>query len=93
MHIFIVHTRLILVNNAHINATHFENGHSPSVFVTKPAKINHLSTIIADFLFLYYRNLMTVYTTTTKSLSLLDNLTDFLLQLTEMGYYIINRRY
>ena len=24
VHIFIIHTRLILVNNAHINAIHFE---------------------------------------------------------------------
>ena len=45
------------------------------------------------FLSLPYRNIITVYTTTTKSSSILQNLLAFLLQLTEMGYYILNGRY
>ena len=55
--------------------------------VTGPAKIDHVSTK-KDHRFLtclLYHNLKTIYTTTTKSLSLLQNLMGFLLQLTEMG--------
>ena len=44
------------------------------------------------FLSLLYHNL-TIYATETKFLSLLQNLIGILLQLTEMRYYILNRRY
>ena len=54
--------------------------------VTGPAKIDHVSTKNHRFLVcLLYHNLKTIYTTTTKSSSLLQNLMGFLLQLTEMG--------
>ena len=53
--------------------------------VTGPAKIDHLSTKNFQFLAcLLYHNLITIYTITTKSLSLLQNLMGFLLQLMEM---------
>ena len=55
-------------------------------YVTGSARIDHLSTKNHWFLArLLYHNLITIYTTTTKSLSLLQNLMGFLLQLTEMG--------
>ena len=56
-------------------------------------KIEHLSTKIANFLSLLNHNLITIYTTPTKSSSLLQNLMGFLLQLMEMRQYIQNRRY
>ena len=56
------------------------------IHVTRPAKIT-------DFLSLLYHNLITIYTTATESSLLLQNLMGFLLQLTEMGYYILNGRY
>ena len=55
-------------------------------YVTGPAKIDHVSAKNWQFLAcLLYHNLVTIYTTTTKSSSLLQNLMGFLLQLTEMG--------
>ena len=45
------------------------------------------------FSFLLYHNLITIYTTTTKSSSLLQNIIGYLLQLTELGYYLLNERY
>ena len=42
--------------------------------------------------FLLYHNFITIYTTTTKSSSLLQNLMGFLLQLTELGYYVLNEK-
>ena len=55
-------------------------------FVTGPAKIDHVSAKNRQFLAcLLYHNLITVYTTATKSSSLLQNFMGFLLQLTEMG--------
>ena len=54
-------------------------------FVTGPAKINHVSTKTRRFLAcLLYHNLITIYTTATKSSSLLQNLMGFLLQLAEV---------
>ena len=54
--------------------------------VTGPAKIDHVSAKNRQFLAcLLYHNLKTIYTTATKSSSLLQNLMGFLLQLTEMG--------
>ena len=47
------------------------------VFVTKPVKIFHMRTKIADFLSLLYHNLRTIYINKTKSLSLLQNLMGF----------------
>ena len=44
------------------------------------------------FLDLFYHNSKTIYINTTKSSSLLQNLVGFLLQLTEMRYYIWNGR-
>ena len=65
-----------------------------STYVTWPAKINHLSAKNCRFLLsLLYHDLITIYTTATKSLSLLQNLMDLLLQLAEMGYLILNGRY
>ena len=56
------------------------------VYVTGCAKIDHVSTKNRLFLAcLLYHNLITIYTTTTKSSSLLQNLMAFLLQLMEMG--------
>ena len=64
------------------------------MYVTWPAKINHLRTKkLPNFcLCSIIRNLITIYTTATKSSSLLQNLMNLLLQLTEMGYYILNGR-
>ena len=54
--------------------------------MTMPAKIDHVSAKNHRFLAcLLYHNLITIYTTATKSSSLLQNLMGFLLQLTEMG--------
>ena len=48
-------------------------------YVTGPVKIDHLSTKNRQFLmYLLYHNLITIYTTATKS-SLLQNLMGFLL--------------
>ena len=64
-----------------------------TIYVTKPAKIDQVSTKNRRFLVcLLYHNL-TIYTTTTKSSSLLQNLMGFLLLLTEMGWCIQNKRY
>ena len=41
-------------------------------------------------LLLLYHNLMTIYITTSKPSSLLQNLMGFLLQLTQSGFYILN---
>ena len=50
----------------------------------RPAKIDHLSAKNRRFLAcLLHHNLITIYTTATKSSSLLQNLMGFLLQLTE----------
>ena len=55
------------------------------LYVTGPAKIDHVSTKNRRFLAcLLYHNLMTIYTTATKSSQLLQNLMGFLLELTEM---------
>ena len=63
-------------------------------YVTEPAKIDHVSTKNLQFLAcLLYHNLITIYTTTTKSSSLLQNSMGVLLQLTEMGWHIWNERY
>ena len=43
--------------------------------------------------FLLYHNLITIYTTTTKSSSLLQNLMCIFLQLAEMGHCVLNGRY
>ena len=54
-------------------------------YVTGPAKIDHVSAKNRRFVAcLLYHNLITIYTTATKSSSLLQNLMDVLLQLTEM---------
>ena len=56
------------------------------VYVTGPVKIDHVSTKNCRFLAcLLYHNLITIYTTATKSSSLLQKLKSFLLQLMEMG--------
>ena len=63
------------------------------IFVTGPAKIDHLSAkkplIFSSWL---YHNIVTICTTTTSS-SVLQNLMGFLLQVMEMGYYILKVRY
>ena len=68
---------------------------SSSQFLTESAKIDHNECKNHRFLSsLLYHNLITsYYITTTKSSSLLQILMGFLLQLTEMGQYILNRRY
>ena len=54
-------------------------------YVTGPAKIDHVSAKNCRFLVcLLYHNLITIYTTATKSSSLLQNLMDVFLQLTEI---------
>ena len=59
---------------------------SQPLYVTRPAKIDHVSTKNRRFsACLLYHNLITIYTTATKSSSLLENLMGVLLQLTEMG--------
>ena len=57
------------------------------LYVTKPARIIHVSAKIADFLSLLYYNLITIYTNQIKCLLLVQNLIGFLLQLTETGYH------
>ena len=55
-------------------------------FVTGPANIDHVSAKNRRFLVcLLYHNFISIYTTATKSSSLLQNLMGFLLQLTETG--------
>ena len=63
-------------------------------YVTGPVTIYHLNVNNHQFLlsFLYHK-LITIYTTATKSLSLLQNLMGFLLQLTEIEYCILNGKY
>ena len=57
-------------------------------------KIDHLSAKSHWFLlYLLYHNLITIDTTTIKSWSQLQNLMGFLLQFTEMRYFILNGRY
>ena len=56
-------------------------------YVAGPAKL-HVSAKIANFLSLLYHNLISIYMTTTKSSSLLQNLMGFLLQLMEMEYIL-----
>ena len=49
-------------------------------------KIDHVSAKNCQFLACFlYHNLITIYTTTTKSSSLLQNLMGFLLQIMEIG--------
>ena len=68
---------------------HFSWTEKLVVYVTGPAKINHVSAKNCRFfLSLLYHNLQTVYTNTVKSLSLLQNLIGFILKFTEMGYHI-----
>ena len=56
------------------------------IYVTGPAKIDHVSAKNRRFLAcLLYHTLITICTTATKSSSLLQNLMGFLLQLLEMG--------
>ena len=56
------------------------------IYVTGPAKINDVSTKNRRFLAcLLYHNLITIYSTATKSLSLLQNFMGFFLRLTKMG--------
>ena len=58
-------------------------------FVSRPAKINHVSAKkLPIFPSLLYHNLQTVYTNAIKSLSLLQNLMGYLLRFTVMGYHI-----
>ena len=53
--------------------------------------INYVSAKkVADFLCLLFYDLITIYANTTKCLSLLQNLMCYLLQVTEMEYYIQN---
>ena len=55
------------------------------ILVTGPAKIDHVSAKNRRFLAcLLYHILITIYTTATKSSSLLQKLMGFLLQLTEI---------
>ena len=56
-------------------------------FLTRgPAKIDYLSTKNRRFLAcLLYHNLITIYTTATKSSSPLQNLMGYLMHVTEMG--------
>ena len=55
------------------------------LYVTGPAKSGHVSAKNSRFLAcLLYHNLITVYTTATKSSSLLQNVMGIRLQLTEM---------
>ena len=61
--------------------------------VTGPAKIDHVSTKNHRFLAcLLYHNFITVYTTATKSSSLLQNLMGFLQQLTEISGIVHSER-
>ena len=54
--------------------------------VSGPAKIDHVSAKKSPILpCLLYHNLITIYTTATKSSTLLQNVMRFHLQLTEMG--------
>ena len=87
----------VLIREVHVLFTHtmqFKHsvilGNLPSI-LTKPVIINHLSKNNYRLFCLY--SIITIYTTTTKSSSLLQKLMGILLQLTEMGYYILNRRY
>ena len=58
---------------------------SKSSIVTGTAKIDHVSAKESPiFACLLYHNLVTIYTTATKSSPLLQKLMGFLLQLTEM---------
>ena len=62
--------------------------------VTGPAKINHLNAKNCQFCsYLLCHNLITIHTTTTKALTILQNLMGLHLKLTEMEYYILNGRY
>ena len=63
--------------------------------MTGPAKrpSEHKKSPIFIIFALSYCNLITIYTTTTKSSSPLQNLMGFLLQLMEMGYFILSGRY
>ena len=55
------------------------------MYMTGPAKIDHLNVKNHQFLTcLLYHNFITIYTTATKSSSLLQNLMGLLLQLMEM---------
>ena len=69
-------------------------GESPKfapIYVTGPAKINHVSAKDRRFFpSLLYHNVRTVYTNAIKSLSLLLKLMGYLLKFTEMGYHIQN---
>ena len=68
--------------------------HVYTSYVTELVKTDHLTAKkLPIFSSLFYHNLITIYTTATMSSSLLQNSTGFLLQLTKMGYYILNRRY
>ena len=59
--------------------------------VTRPAKINHVSTENRRFFpSLLYHNLQTLCTNKIQSLSLLQNLMGFLLKVTEMACHIPN---
>ena len=55
-------------------------------YVTRPAKINHMSAKNVHG-YLLYHNLI-IYTNAIKSLPVLQSLMSFLLQFTEMGYYV-----
>ena len=57
-----------------------------NTYVTGPVKIDHVSAKNRRFLAcLLYHNLIIIYTTATKSSTLLQSLMGFLLELTEMG--------
>ena len=67
--------------------------HFQALHVTRPAKINHVSTKIADFSFLLCYNLIAICTNRTICLLPMENLMGFFLQFTEMGYYNHNYKY
>ena len=65
---------------------HCKGTNTVHTYVTRPAKIDHLSAKSCQFLAcLLYHNLITIYTTATQSSLLLQNLMGFLLKLVEKG--------
>ena len=56
------------------------------MYMTGPARIDHVSTKMSIFSYLLHHNLIACYTNTTKSLSLLENVVGFLLQFMEIEY-------
>ena len=54
--------------------------------MTVPAIINHVCTIVANFSSLPYRNFINIDINRAKCLPIMQRLTGFLQQVTEMGY-------